>query len=183
MHGGRRRAGAGFTLIELMVVVLLIGLVVSLAVLSIRSPSPAERLEREAARLHARMDLAREEAVLHARSLGLQVAEGGYRFMQMSEGDWHAPSGDRLLPEHELPEDMFLRADLDGIEIELVDDEEEDDEEEDDDGERRRPHIFFLASGELLPDFTLRLSARDSDVEFTIAPGDEQWLELVEHER
>ncbi len=161
-----------------MVVVLLIGLVVSLAVLSIRSPSPAERLEREAARLHARMDLAREEAVLHARSLGLQVAEGGYRFMQMSEGNWRAPSGDRLLPEHELPEHMFLRADLDGLEIELVDD-----EGEDDDDERRRPHIFFLASGELLPDFTLRLSGRDSDVEFTIAPGDEQWLELVEHER
>lgn len=151
----------------------LMGLIVSLAVLSVRSESPVERLEREAGRLHARMDLAREEAVLRSRSLGLRVTPGGYRFLQRDDGDWRIPAGDRLLSRHELPESMRLEADLDGLEVSLTGAGDVE----------RRPHIFFLASGEIIPDFTLRLSARDSEFVFTIAPGEEQWLELSENGR
>lgn len=166
----------GFTLAEVLVVVFLIGLLVSLAVLSLRTHAPGEQLEREAARLHARMDLAREEAVLQARSLGLRVAPRGYRFLALAEGRWQPLDDDRLLAEHELPAGMDLRADLEGIEIVLEDSDE-------DARDEQRPQIFFLASGELVPDFTLTLSARETDTEFTIAPGDEQWLALAEHER
>lgn len=170
--GGRTapRSG-GFTYIELLVAVLLIGLLVSLAVLSLPTETPVDRLEREAARLHARMDLAREEAVLQVRTLGLRVADGHYRFQELSQEGWRALPDDRVLPEHELPDEMRLDVELDGIEIAL-------DAETDSDEQRPRPQIYFLASGEILPDFRLRLTAEDTDIEFTIAPGDEQWLGL-----
>lgn len=162
----------GFTFIELLVTILLLGLLVSLAVLSLQTESAADRLEREAARLYARMDLAREEAVLQVRTLGLRVEDGRYRFLVFAREGWRALADDRILPEHELPETTRLEAELDGMELAL--------ENPDTDSEEQRPppQIFFLASGEILPDFALRLTAEDTDVEFTIEPGDEQWLEL-----
>lgn len=69
---GRRRAGAprarGFTLIELMIVVAIVGLASSLVVLSLRDPA-AMRLEQEAARLAALLESARAES----RASGLPV--------------------------------------------------------------------------------------------------------------
>jgi general secretion pathway protein H len=58
----------GFTLIELMIVVALVGLASSLVVLSIRDPA-ATRLEHEAARLAALLESARAES----RASGLPV--------------------------------------------------------------------------------------------------------------
>lgn len=62
------RQERGFSLIELMIVVALIGLASSLVVLAIRDPA-ATRLEREAARLAALLDAARAES----RASGLAV--------------------------------------------------------------------------------------------------------------
>ncbi|MDZ7748681.1 MAG: hypothetical protein U5K43_07435 [Halofilum sp. (in: g-proteobacteria)] len=47
-------------------------------------------------------------------------------------------------------------------------------------GDQASPQIFFLAGGEILPGYTLRLLAEDSRVEYRIAPGEEQWTELTE---
>ena len=76
---------AGFTLIELMVVVVLIGIASAIASLALRDPA-ATRLEHEAARLAALLEAARSEA----RALGLAVSwvplvdpngVGGFRFI------------------------------------------------------------------------------------------------------
>ena len=173
----RRPPGAprGFTLVELLVVLLLIGLLVSLAVLSVRTASPAERLQEEAARLYARMDLAREEAVLRAQSLGLAVDREGYRFLALAEGGWSTLADDRLLAAHRLPRDTRVEAAIDGVDIAL--------DERAEDADERGPQIFFLASGEILPAFRLRLTAAETDAEYVIAPGEERWLELIEVER
>jgi general secretion pathway protein H len=78
-HGGLR--AAGFTLVELLVVLMLIGLATGVASLALRDPA-STRLEQEAARLAALLEAGRAEA----RSSGLPVrfelipAEG-FRFI------------------------------------------------------------------------------------------------------
>jgi len=177
VRAGRR---GGFTYIELLVAVFLIGLLVSLAMLALPGETPTQRLQREAERLYARMDLAREEAVLQAITLGLGIDDTGYRFLQLGSDRWQALADDRLLPEHELPDGVELSLDLEGIEVSLEPPEESEESEEDEGG--ASPQLYFLASGEILPDFTLRLRADDTDAEFVIEPGDEQWLTLMERE-
>lgn len=177
VHGRLAARRGGFTYIELLIALFLIGLLVSLALLAVPGESPADRLQREAGRLYARMDLAREEAVLQALTLGLRVDEEGYRFLQLRSDRWQALSDDRLLPPHELPGTVELAVELEGIEVSLEDD---DDDAQGDEDERPPPQIFFLPSGEIQPAFSLRLSAEDTDAEFTIEPGDEQWIALAE---
>ena len=80
-----RRRQAGFTLIELMIVVALIAIASAVATLALRDPA-ATRLEHEAARLAALLESARAEA----RASGLaarweprpvQVETEGFRFV------------------------------------------------------------------------------------------------------
>src|SRR5512145_786617 len=67
--GGRVRAQqAGFTLIELLVVITLIAIASSVVTLAMRDPA-ATRLEQEAARLGALLEMARAES----RAAGLQA--------------------------------------------------------------------------------------------------------------
>src|SRR4249920_3578445 len=62
------RPAPGFTLVELLVVLVMIGISVALASLALRDPSAA-RLEQEGARLAALLEAGRAEA----RALGLPV--------------------------------------------------------------------------------------------------------------
>jgi general secretion pathway protein H len=77
-----RRAGRGFTMIELLVVVALIAIASAVTTLALRDPAAA-RLEREAARLAALLEAARSEA----RAAGLPArwvpggAAAGFRFV------------------------------------------------------------------------------------------------------
>jgi general secretion pathway protein H len=60
----------GFTLIEIMVVIVIAGIMVSLAVITISDRSTTE-LEQEGKRLHALMRLMTEEAIMQSREIGL----------------------------------------------------------------------------------------------------------------
>lgn len=195
-----RRTGRGFTLIELLVVLLLVGLLVSFAVLSVGGRSPEQVQREEARRVLARMDLAREEAVMRARSLGVRFADDAYRFFERAEGQWQPLGEGGLLAPRELPGAVSVAVEIDGLDIALGGGEPDTDAarddgaggneagggqgaeeaDDDEDGEAVRPQIFFLAGGEIVPAFTIRILSADTDTEFRIAPGDEEWLALSE---
>ncbi|WP_290651305.1 type II secretion system minor pseudopilin GspH [Aquisalimonas sp.] len=137
---GHRRHQSGFTLIEVMVVVVLIGIITTLAVLNMGGED--DRVEREARRLAAVLDTAGREAVIQARELGLVLEPDGYRFARLESDAWRtdAYQHDRALGAHALPGDLRLRVSTDDLPGEREPGDNDD-----------RPHVLILSSGELTP--------------------------------
>lgn len=84
----RRHATAGFTLVELMVVLAIVGLVASAVVLSV--PGDGDALVRQADRFGTHLERAREEALLGTRPVELVADARGYAFRRQRFGGWQA---------------------------------------------------------------------------------------------
>ena len=80
----RRRNG--FTLVELMVVLVILGLAATAVVLAV--PEQGGSLIAEAERFAARAKAARDAAIVEARPAALTVDAGGYAFARRSGGEW-----------------------------------------------------------------------------------------------
>ncbi len=81
----------GFTLVELLVVVAIIGAAASAVVLAI--PDPRGTLVGEAEALAARLSAARDAAILGRRSVALRLDARGYAFERREPAGWVALSG------------------------------------------------------------------------------------------
>lgn len=81
----------GFSLVELMVVLFVIGLMASLVILSI--PSDGAALSRDADRLAVRIAAARDEAVIGGAPVALWIAPSGYGFERRDGAAWTALPG------------------------------------------------------------------------------------------
>ncbi len=79
---------AGYTLIEVMVVVVIIAALSSMIVLGLR-PNAGAQAEQEARRLAALLELSLAEARASGRTIAWSPEGGGYSFWQVSDdGDW-----------------------------------------------------------------------------------------------
>jgi general secretion pathway protein H len=88
----------GFTLIEVLVVVVIVGIAASLVMLSGRA-MPQRQLDAEVERLLRVMSIARDEAEVTGQPLVLEVSAKGYAFRQRDRaGQWRAPADDVLRP-------------------------------------------------------------------------------------
>lgn len=85
-----RRASicSGFTLIELVVGLSVIGILASVAVLSVAWVAGDRPLRDEAERLQRTLARASDTAVLDGRRVALQFTASGYRLVQRRAGDW-----------------------------------------------------------------------------------------------
>lgn len=82
---------AGFTLVELMMTLVVIGLTAGAVVLSMPDPRPA--VGEAAERFAARLVRAREEAILTNRIVAATTDAGGYQFASFDGAEWTPLTG------------------------------------------------------------------------------------------
>jgi general secretion pathway protein H len=162
-----RTSSAGFTLLELLVVIVIVSILVTYSTLAIRGSSPEDLIKEEALRLQTLTQLVMEESILRGEEYGIEVFQDGYRFVRFSDDQWVTLDDDRILRDRELPADIELEMRLEetdiviGVvsdpmsdnEVELNETEEVSSEEEQ---EKISPHIYILSSGEITPEFEIR---------------------------
>lgn len=86
----------GFTLVELLIVLTIIGLMSAAVVVALPGATPS--LAAEAARFAARAQAARGFAITSGRSVALRTDASGYRFEQRRSNEWRLLDEERLAP-------------------------------------------------------------------------------------
>ena len=98
----------GFTLIEMLVVLMIMGLFVGL-VSTITRPDDRAVLQLEADRLAQLLDFAETEARLTGRSVAWTADESGYRFWRANDdGSWSEIHDSEVLRPRTLPQDVTV---------------------------------------------------------------------------
>ena len=145
----RARAGhSGFTLIEILVVLVVVGLLASLAVLTMGGSSRDREMENEVRELYLLMQTASEQAVLNNTELGLILEDDSFRFVAWEDrsGEWKVPA-EAMFRLRELPEWLTVTEFIENDTPRLASEED-----------RLRPDVVFFSSGETTPfelEFTL----------------------------
>ncbi len=88
-----RKRESGFTLVELMVVIVIIGLAAGAVLLAM--PEAGGSLLGEAETFAARAKAARDGAILEARPAALRIGSGGYRLSRRVDGAWRSEAAHR----------------------------------------------------------------------------------------
>ena len=94
----RARSQDGFSLLELLVVLVILGLMLGLVTIN-AMPSERQNLQREAQRVALLLQLARDEAIVRNRQVAFEANTESYRFLVRENGQWQAIPKDEMLKE------------------------------------------------------------------------------------
>ncbi len=138
------RRGAGFTLIEILVVVVIIAVLSSVALLSVGLLGKDRGLDTEGERYADVVAAALEQAQLEGRDFGLRFSNTHYEVLTYvtRRQRWESVIDDRLYAVHELPAGVGVRLELEGKLIQF---------DEDKPGEARLPQVLLYSSGDASP--------------------------------
>lgn len=144
----------GFTLIEIMVVIVIVAVLISAVALSF-PPVGDKLLKENADRFSALISLAQDEAILQSTELAVEITPNGYSFYQNVDNSWVA-FNDMPFSKRQLPVEITTKMYLDGISIDLKGRDE------------NKPQVVILSSGEMTP-FTYTLQfKKQSEIKLKI---------------
>jgi general secretion pathway protein H len=120
----RARCCAGFTLLEILVVVLIIGIVTAGMLLSMNFAGKDTQLETESKRLQSLMSYVQDQAELQTRDYGILFGQHGYEFVayDVRTGTWQSVTEDDALGERTLPSGLDFQLVVDARPIVLDED-------------------------------------------------------------
>ncbi|MFZ0499277.1 MAG: prepilin-type N-terminal cleavage/methylation domain-containing protein [Steroidobacteraceae bacterium] len=112
---------AGFTLLEILVVVLIIGILTAGMLLSLNFAGKDTELETESKRLLSLMNYARDQAELQTRDFGIYFGQHGYEFVvyDVRTGTWRTVDEDDALRERAMPSGLDFQLVVDARPIVL----------------------------------------------------------------
>lgn len=184
-----RTRNRGFTLIEILMVIFLMGLTASMVSIALPANSTLEgNAQEQADRLLLIMEEISDRAAMEGRILGLRVDEKGYEFLYQArkpgkklvqaqnllaefkttswdQMSWVSYTRDEIATKMDFSEDVFASLEVGGLEIESADSTLEDfdfDKEEHNVKDDIVPQILFYPTGEVTP-FRLRLNIKGED--------------------
>lgn len=158
----------GFTLLEVMLVLLLMGLTAGYVVFNAFGSSQSDQLKQEVKRMQVLTDMASDYAVMNQQQLGIRIEprDGIYYFVFLDDDDrWQRLDAEKVYQEHQLPEPFFMSLNLDDLpwnqdqqlfDRDVFDEQfslDDADIEVGDDAQKRLPppQIMIMSSGEITP--------------------------------
>lgn len=149
---------SGFTLIEVMLVVLIMGLMIGVIFYTVDSSSAQKKLKRSAEKFIALTQVSLDKATLAGRDFGIAFSQDKYHFVELVEQRWQI-ARDPLLSEQSLEQiDMTLEVegfewlpDLDSFSSNDIFSDREINRELDEQEKPHIPQLLILSSGELTP--------------------------------
>lgn len=178
----------GFTLIEMLLVLVVIGVTLGLVAISLH-PNPATQLDREARRLRAVLNEASEEAVSQGVEIALALSndpntgQSQYQLLVLDPEKqvWTKPTFDGpqkgIWSNHILNRHVRLELTLEGRQLNARQLDQMARVRGLASPDKLRPSILLLSSGTMTP-FTLRLSLRDGDYHVSLVSDGISGVEL-----
>lgn len=145
----------GFTLIEILVVMILLGIVMTIAVISIGN-TQSDQLEEDMRRLLQIARLAHEEAIIRQQTLAIKFSPHGYALQRYeAKGKiWTPLAEPAFFRPRQLDESYEIKLYQDGISVSLK--------------EEAGGIILMYSSGEMTP-FELDISLPDSEISYRMS--------------
>jgi general secretion pathway protein H len=136
------RRVSGFTLIEILVVVVIIGIVSAGVLLSVSLTGQDRDLDKESQRLLTLVNYAREQAELQTREYGLLFRDDGYEFLtfDVRRNLWRDVFEDDALRDRNLPEGLGIKLSVDARPVILT---------KPKDAKDKAPQVMIFANGDL----------------------------------
>ena len=159
----------GFSLIEILVVVVIVGLMAAIMTVAIGALGGDSEIDDELARVADVVAVSLETAELEGRDYGLRLEPAGYEVMVFDgRRGWVSAGGDRWLERHEFPAGISVALEAEGRRVLL---------KTPDTPETRLPQVITFGSGDVTP-YRITLSRQGSGASVSLVGSVDGTIEV-----